>query len=74
VIDVWDAMSVNRPYRRAVPQAAILEYIARSSCTLFDPDVVDAFLAWRKKDGVCLSPNPVYPVESDLEMRSVLWE
>jgi response regulator RpfG family c-di-GMP phosphodiesterase len=49
VIDVWEAMSVNRPYRRAAPQAAILGYVARSSGTLFDPQVVDAFLRWRKK-------------------------
>ncbi len=49
VIDVWEAMSVNRPYRGAVHQAAILGYIAQSSSTLFDPDVVDAFLRWRKK-------------------------
>jgi HD-GYP domain-containing protein (c-di-GMP phosphodiesterase class II) len=71
VIDVWEAMSVDRPYRRAVPQAATLEYIARSSGTLFDLEVVDAFLAWRKKEGVGLSTKLVYPVESDTEMRPV---
>jgi response regulator RpfG family c-di-GMP phosphodiesterase len=49
VIDVWEAMSVDRPYRGAVHQAAVLGYIARSSGTLFDPEVVDAFLRWRKK-------------------------
>ena len=49
VIDVWEAMSVNRPYRAAVPQAAILGYVAQSSGTLFDPEAVDAFLRWRKK-------------------------
>jgi HD-GYP domain-containing protein (c-di-GMP phosphodiesterase class II) len=72
VIDVWDAMSVNRPYRRAVPQAVILEYIARSSGTLFDPEVVDAFLAWRKKDVVGSMTKLVYLVESDTEMRFVM--
>ncbi len=49
VIDVWEAMSVDRPYRESVPQGAILGYIARSANTLFDPEVVDAFLRWRKK-------------------------
>ena len=49
VIDVWEAMSVNRPYRRAISQAAVLEYFARTSGTLFDPEVVEAFLSWRKK-------------------------
>jgi len=49
VIDVWDAMSVNRPYRRAISQAAILGYFAGTSGILFDPEVVEAFLSWRKK-------------------------
>lgn len=48
LIDVWEAMSANRPYRRALPQAVILGYIARSSGTDFDPAAVDAFLGWRK--------------------------
>ncbi len=72
VIDVWEAMSVDRPYRRAVPQTTILEYIARSSCTLFDPEVVDAFLAWRKQDGVGFRTKLVYPVESDTEQLFIL--
>lgn len=74
VIDVWEAMSVDRPYRRALPQPAILGYIARSSDSLFDPEVVDVFLEWRKSDGVVFRTKLVYPVESDMEMRSVLEE
>ena len=61
VIDVWEAMSVNRPYRGAIPQAAILGYIARSSGTLFDPEAVDAFLRWRKKDSGDSWAKLVYP-------------
>ena len=74
VIDVWEAMSVNRPYRRALPQAVILGYIARSSGTLFDPEVVDAFLGWRKKTGVDFGSKLVYPIERepDKEKWSVL--
>jgi HD-GYP domain-containing protein (c-di-GMP phosphodiesterase class II) len=49
VVDVWDAMGSSRPYRGAIPQATILRFIARSSGTLFDPEVVHAFLSWRKK-------------------------
>ncbi len=67
VIDVWEAMSVNRPYRRAVPQAVILEYIARSSNTLFDPEVVNAFLGWRKKAGVEFVSKFIYPIERELD-------
>ena len=61
VIDVWDAMSVNRPYREALPQAATLGHIARSSGILFDPEAVDAFLAWRKKASGDSCVKPVYP-------------
>jgi HD-GYP domain-containing protein (c-di-GMP phosphodiesterase class II) len=63
VVDVWEAMSVNRPYRNALPQGAILGYIARSANVLFDPGVVDAFLRWRKKTyGDCWT-KLVYPTE-----------
>jgi len=61
VIDIWEAMSVNRPYRRAVSQAAILGYFARSSGTLFDPEAVDAFLSWRKKTSGDSWAQLVYP-------------
>ena len=66
VIDVWEAMSVDRPYRGAIPQAAILGYIARSSGTLFDPEAVDAFLKWRKKTSGDSWPKLVYPAEREL--------
>jgi response regulator RpfG family c-di-GMP phosphodiesterase len=66
VIDVWEAMSVNRPYRDAIPQAAILGYIARSSGILFDPEVVDAFLRWRKKASGASWARLVYPAEREL--------
>jgi HD-GYP domain-containing protein (c-di-GMP phosphodiesterase class II) len=66
VIDVWEAMSVQRPYRDAIPQAAILGYIARSSGILFDPEVVDAFLRWRKKASGASWARLVYPAEREL--------
>jgi response regulator RpfG family c-di-GMP phosphodiesterase len=72
VIDIWEAMSVDRPYCHAVPQAAILGYIARPSNTLFDPDVVGAFLGWCKRDGVRFGTKIVGPLESDTEMGFVL--
>ena len=67
VIDVWEAMSVSRPYRRAMPQSAILGYIAQSSGTLFDPEVVDAFLRWRKKTSGDSWAKLVYPAEREPE-------
>lgn len=67
VIDVWEAMSVNRPYRRAISQAAVLGYFARTSGALFDPEVVEAFLSWRKKTIGASWSNLIHP----MGMRSV---
>jgi response regulator RpfG family c-di-GMP phosphodiesterase len=43
VVDVWDALTSNRPYRHAWPEHQALEYIARESGRHFDPEVVKAF-------------------------------
>ena len=44
VVDVWDALSNNRPYRKQWPQEKTLEYIRRQSGKHFDPRVVEVFL------------------------------
>jgi HD-GYP domain-containing protein (c-di-GMP phosphodiesterase class II) len=44
VIDVWDALSSNRPYRAALDEASVLEHIKDQAGTHFDPQVVDKFL------------------------------
>jgi putative nucleotidyltransferase with HDIG domain/PAS domain S-box-containing protein len=43
VVDVWDALTSNRPYRYAWPEHQALEYISRESGRHFDPEVVKAF-------------------------------
>lgn len=48
VADVWDALSFNRPYRRAWPAERVLEHIAAQSGTHFDPRVVAEFLRRRQ--------------------------
>lgn len=44
VIDSYDAMRSDRPYRRAMPPDKAAEEIRHGSGTQFDPAVVDAFL------------------------------
>lgn len=44
VVDVWDAMSSDRPYRKAIPENEILAYFREQSGKLFDPDIAAAFL------------------------------
>jgi HD-GYP domain-containing protein (c-di-GMP phosphodiesterase class II) len=45
VVDTLDAMTSDRPYRKALSQQAAREEIRKFSGTQFDPDVVQAFLA-----------------------------
>lgn len=44
VVDVWDALTSDRPYRKAWTQEKTLDYIKAQSGSHFDPKVVDAFL------------------------------
>jgi putative two-component system response regulator len=44
VVDVWDALTSDRPYRPAWSQEKVLEYIREQSGKHFDPQVVAAFL------------------------------
>jgi len=44
VIDVWDALVSDRPYRKGIPPAEVRERIKSDSGKHFDPRVVEAFL------------------------------
>jgi HD-GYP domain-containing protein (c-di-GMP phosphodiesterase class II) len=44
VVDVWDALTSERPYRKAWDRTDALGYIREQRGKHFDPDVVDAFL------------------------------
>jgi HD-GYP domain-containing protein (c-di-GMP phosphodiesterase class II) len=45
VVDVWDALLSNRPYRKAWAEEEARAYIRESSGTHFDPRVVDVFFS-----------------------------
>lgn len=44
VIDVWDALSFDRPYRKAWSLDKVRKYLRESAGKLFDPKVVEVFL------------------------------
>jgi PAS domain S-box-containing protein len=44
VVDVWDALSSDRPYREAWPKEKVLEYIRAESGSHFDTKVVGIFI------------------------------
>jgi len=44
VIDVWDALRSDRPYREGWPEARVRSYLLEQSGKHFDPDAVNLFL------------------------------
>lgn len=47
VVDFFDALTMDRPYRAAVPIEAVIEMMEELTGSHFDPDVYDAFLSVR---------------------------
>lgn len=45
LVDTLDAMTSDRPYRRALPFEAVLKEVICNSGTQFDPDIADIFLS-----------------------------
>jgi HD-GYP domain-containing protein (c-di-GMP phosphodiesterase class II) len=44
VIDVWDALLSNRPYRPAWTKDRVIDYLRTERRRHFDPEIVDLFL------------------------------
>lgn len=62
IVDVWDALISDRPYRRGWEPEKIREYILENSEKLFDPELVDLFLPLVEK----------FP-DIDLDSDDVCW-
>jgi len=54
VVDVWDAMTSDRPYRKAWTKEATLQYLRELSGTHLDPQVVEIFLTYYRDTGAGL--------------------
>jgi len=50
VVDVWDALTSDRPYRKAWSEKDALNYIKENSGRLFDPQVVELFFEILKEN------------------------
>jgi hypothetical protein len=50
IVDIWDALLSNRPYRDAWPEEKVIQYIKDVSGTILDPKVVKAFLKMMSED------------------------
>lgn len=49
IVDVWDALISDRPYRRALSEETALAFIRQQSGKHFDPEVVRVFLAMQQE-------------------------
>lgn len=47
IVDVWDALSSDRPYRSAMDEEEILRYLNEHAGTHFDPEITSVFLQLR---------------------------
>jgi len=44
IVDVWDALTSDRPYRKAFSHEYAYEYLRNNSGTHFDPEILRVFL------------------------------
>lgn len=44
IVDIWDALLSDRPYRKAWPREKVVEYLKEISGKILDPQVVTVFL------------------------------
>ena len=61
IVDVWDALSSDRSYRKAWSREKVIEYIKSQSGTHFDPRVVEAFIALIEEKDKHLNKNNKEP-------------
>jgi putative nucleotidyltransferase with HDIG domain len=44
IVDVWDALTNDRPYRNALPHAEVIEFLKSECGKHFDPHILEAFM------------------------------
>jgi putative nucleotidyltransferase with HDIG domain len=64
VVDCFDALTSDRPYRPRMEDAAALQILAERKATMYDPRVVEAFFACHGIEAVD-DPDPVLALSSD---------
>jgi len=52
IVDVWDALRSDRPYRKAWSDKDVIKYIQEQSGKHFDPRVVKLFLEVIRENGI----------------------
>jgi putative nucleotidyltransferase with HDIG domain len=52
VVDVWDAIQSDRPYKKGWPRQQAIDYIREQAGIYFDPEVVNVFLSLVEEDKI----------------------
>jgi HD-GYP domain-containing protein (c-di-GMP phosphodiesterase class II) len=52
VVDVFDALTSDRPYRKAWPKDKAIQYILNEKGKFFDPRVVEVFMSLKHEMGL----------------------
>lgn len=65
IADTFDAMTSDRPYRRALPPEVARDEIVKNSGTQFDPRAVQAFLTVYPRWAKARVENEAHPAEED---------
>jgi PAS domain S-box-containing protein len=65
IVDVWDALRSDRPYRSGWPEDKVLRHIEASSGTHFDPIVVESFLSLFPDYKTAEEDAELYPDQTD---------
>ncbi len=50
IVDVWDALSTDRPYRKKLPRSEVIAYLREYAGKLFDPKLVEVFMSVIEKE------------------------
>lgn len=61
IVDVWDALRSDRPYRQGCSEESVLDYIRENKGIQFDPKLVDAFLELHKRNAFTDAQLPSQP-------------
>jgi PAS domain S-box-containing protein len=50
IIDVWDALCSDRPYRKKLPRNEVIAYLRENAGVLFDPNLTHVFLSFIEEE------------------------
>jgi hypothetical protein len=56
IVDHWEALNSDRPYRKAVPREQVLSYIRDNRGIIYDPVVADTFVSLMNTQEYCTLP------------------